>query len=134
MVTRSRKLDPARLLAWSAQGLTAEGIQRALEAEGTTAGLDLIRLRLREAKREANGSAPATPTPKAPRRSSSTARRTGQLTQAGELLESLREDLQSVLDGWGDSFAESDRSQRFQAAVEALDSITADLAGLDVSW
>ena len=133
MVTRTRKLDPTRLLELAAQGLTAEGIRAALEAEGISAGVDLVRVRLREARKEANG---ITPAPKAPkvRRDSATARRTGQLDGAAELLESLRKDMQGVLDGWGDSFSESDRAQRFQAAVEVLESVTAELADVDVSW
>ena len=53
---------------------------------------------------------------------------------AAELLESLREDLQGVLDGWGDAFSESDRAQRFQEAVNVLESVTAELADVDVKW
>ena len=133
MVTRTRKLDPARLLELAAQGLTAEGIRAALEADGITAGVDLVRVRLREARKEANG---ITPVPQVPqvRRDSATARRKGQLDRATELLESLREDLQGVLDGWGDAFSESDRAQRFQAAVAILESVTAELADVDVRW
>ena len=133
MATRTRKLDPARLLELAAQGLTAEGIRAALESEGSNAGVDLVRVRLREARKEANGTTPAPKPPKA-HKDSATTRRTGQLDRAAELLESLGEDLQGVLDGWGDAFSESDRAQRFQAAVDVLESVTAELADVDVSW
>ena len=39
----------------------------------------------------------------------------------------LGQALQCILDGWGDNFAGSDRYERFQAAVESLESV-------DVSW
>ena len=44
-----------------------------------------------------------------------------------DLIAVLRDDLQGVLGGWGDSFAGSERYERFQAAVESLESV-------DVSW
>ena len=77
MATRTRKLDPARLLELAAQGLTAEGIRAALESEGSNAGVDLVRVRLREARKEANGTTPAPEV----RKDSATARRTGQVLQ-----------------------------------------------------
>ena len=52
----SRKLDPAKLLSWSRQGLTAEQMKERLKSQsGITASLDLVRLRLREARQEADG-------------------------------------------------------------------------------
>ena len=56
----SRKLDPAKLLSWSRQGLTAEQMKERLKSQfGITASLDLVRLRLREARQEADGREPA---------------------------------------------------------------------------
>ena len=54
-----RKLDPATLLFWDAQRVTTVEMQRRLAAQGTTASVDLIRLRLREARRNAQGETPA---------------------------------------------------------------------------
>ena len=126
-----RKLDPTTLLFWDAQRVTTVEMQRRLAAQGTTASVDLIRLRLREARRNAQGETPA---PKPVRKSSATNRRQGQLTQAMTLISTLREDLQGVLDGWSGSFAGSERYERFQAAVESLESAAEALEAVDVSW
>ena len=71
-----RKLDPTTLLSWNAQGMTTVEMQKRLAAQGTTASVDLIRLRLREARRNAQGKPPA---PKPQRKDSATHRRQGQL-------------------------------------------------------
>ena len=126
-----RKLDPAMLLFWDAQGATSVEMQRRLAARGTTASVDLIRLRLREARRNARGEPPA---PKPVRHSSATNRRQGQLDEAINLVNALRDDLQATLDGWGGSFAGSDRSERFTAAVESLEAAAEALEAVDVSW
>ena len=126
-----RKLDQTTLLALDAAGLTAVAMQRRLADEGTSVSLDLIRKRLSEARRAARGDAPA---PRPQRKSSATNRRQGQLAEAGKLVTALRDDLQGVLDGWGDSFAGSDRYERFQAAVESLESAAEALESVDVSW
>ena len=55
------------------------------------------------------------------RKSSATVRRQGQVADALALVEALKEDLQGTLDGWGENFA-GDRYERFQAAVESLES------------
>ena len=126
-----RKLDQTTLLALDAAGLTAVAMQRRLADEGTSVSLDLIRKRLSEARREARGDPPA---PRPQRKSSATNRRQGQLAEAVNLVTALRDDLQGVLDGWGDSFAGSDRYERFQAAVESLESAAEALESVDVSW
>ena len=126
-----RKLDPATLLFWDAQRVTTVEMQRRLAAQGTTASVDLIRLRLREARRQHLGVPPA---PKPQRKSSATNRRQGQLAEAVNLVTDLRDDLQGVLDGWGDSFAGSERYERFQAAVDGLDGIIEGIESIDVSW
>ena len=126
-----RKLDQTTLLALDAAGLTAVAMQRRLADEGTTVSIDLIRKRLSEARREARGDPPA---PRPQRKSSATNRRQGQLAEAGKLVTVLRDDLQGVLDGWADSFAGSDRYERFQAAVESLESAAEALESVDVSW
>ena len=126
-----RKLDPTTLLFWDAQRVTTVEMQRRLAAQGTAASVDLIRLRLREARRNAQGKPPA---PKPVRKAPATHRRQGQLDEAIALVSALRDDLQGVLDGWGDSFASSDRYERFQAAVESLESAAEALESVDVSW
>ena len=126
-----RKLDQTTLLALDAEGLTAVAIQQRLADEGTTVSIDLIRKRLSETRREARGDPPA---PRPQRKSSATNRRQDQLDEASKLVTALRDDLQGVLDGWGDSFAGSDRYERFQAAVESLESAAEALESVDVSW
>ena len=104
------------------------------EAAGRTgdhASVDLIRLRLREARRNAQGKPPA---PKPQRKDSATHRRQGQLAEAVNLVTALRDDLQGVLDGWGDSFAGSERYERFAVAVGELEGIAETLGDIDVSW
>ena len=128
---QARKLNPARLMLWDTEGLSAADMQRRLADEGTMASLDLVRLRLQEARREARGEPPA---PKPQRKSSATNRRQTQLAEALALVQSLKEDLEGVLDGWGDSFAGSDRYERFTAAVESLESAAEALESVDVSW
>ena len=126
-----RKLTQKTLLALKGAGLTAAEIQQRLAADGTVVSIDLIRKRLSEARRETLGK-PASPPQE--RKSSATARRQGQLAEAMALIEALKADLQGVLDGWADSFAESDRYQRFEAAAESLESIREELETVDVSW
>ena len=126
-----RKLDETTLLALDTEGLTAVAMQRRLADEGTSVSLDLIRKRLSEARRAARGDPPA---PRPQRKSSATNRRQSQLDEAVKLVTALRDDLQGVLDGWGDSFAGSERYERFQAAVESLESAAEALESVDVSW
>ena len=126
-----RKLDETKLLLWNVQGLSAVDMQRRLADEGTMASLDLIRLRLREARRNAQGEPPA---PQPQRKSSATNRRQGQLTEAINLITALKADLKGVLDGWGDSFAGSERYERFAVAVGELEGIAETLGAIDVSW
>ena len=126
-----RKLDPTTLLFWDAQRVTTVEMQRRLAAQGTTASVDLIRLRLREARRNAQGKPPA---PRPQRKSSATARRQGQLAEAVKLLSDLQADLEGVVAGWSGSFAGSERYERFQAAVESLESAAEALESVDVSW
>ena len=111
--------------------MTTVEMQKRLAAQGTTASVDLIRLRLREARRNAQGKPPA---PKPQRKDSATHRRQGQLAEAVNLVTALRDDLQGVLDGWGDSFAGSERYERFAVAVGELKGIAETLGDIDVSW
>ena len=126
-----RRLDPTKLLQWDSEGLTAEEIRRRFDDEGTTVGIDLVRLRLRAVRREARGETPA---PRPQRKSSATNRRQGQLAEAITLISTLKEDLQGVLDGWGDTFAVTERYERFQEAVESLEAAAEALEAVNVSW
>ncbi len=128
---QKRKLDQTTLLALDAQGLTAVAIQRRLADTGTTASINLVRLRLSEARRDARGQPPA---PKPQRKDSATSRRQRHLAEAINLVTALRDDLQGVLDGWVSSFAVTERYERFQAAVESLESAAEALEAVDVSW
>ena len=126
-----RKLNPTALLFWDTQGVTAVDMQRRLADEGTVVSIDLIRLRLREARREARGEAPA---PRPQRKSSATNRRQGQLAEAVKLLSDLQADLEGVVAGWGEGFAETDRYKRFDEASQALQDIVVLLEDLDIGW
>jgi hypothetical protein len=126
-----RKLDPTALLFWDTQGVTAVDMQRRLADEGTNASIDLIRLRLREARREAQGKPPA---PRPQRKSSATHRRQRQLAEAVKMLSDLQADLEGVVTGWGEGFAETGRYKRFDEASQALQDIVVLLEDLDVSW
>ena len=126
-----RKLNPTALLFWDTQGVTAVDMQRRLAESGTTASVDLIRLRLREARRNAQGEPPA---PKPQRKSSATNRRQTQLAEAVKLLSDLQADLEGVVAGWGEGFAETDRYQRFDEAAQALQEIVLLLEDLNIGW
>ena len=126
-----RKLNPTRLLLWDTQGVTAVDMQRRLADAGTNASIDLIRLRLREARREAQGE-PAAPRPQ--RKSSATNRRQRQLAEAVKLLSDLQADLEGVVAGWGEDFAETDRYKRFDEAAQALQEIVVLLEDLNIGW
>ena len=106
-------------------------MQRRLADEGTTVSIDLIRKRLSEARRAARGDPPA---PRPQRKSSATNRRQRQLAEAVKLLSDLQADLDGVVAGWGEGFAETGRYQRFDEAAQALQEIVALLEDLDVSW
>ena len=54
--------------------------------------------------------------------------------EAVNLVTALRDNLQGVLDGWGDSFAGSERYERFAVAVGELEGIAETLGDIDVSW
>ena len=128
---KTRKIDQATLLGLKAEGLTATEIQNHLAVDGVAVSLDLIRKRLSEARRETLGQ-PASPPQQ--RKSSATARRQGQLAEVVNLVEALKSDIQGVLDGWANSFAGSERYQRFEAALEALEAASDALEDVDVSW
>ena len=128
---RARRLDQTALLFWDTQGLTAVEMHRQLEAQGIAVSIDLVRKRLQEIRRASRGEPP---TPKPQRKSSATARRQAQLAEAVNLVTALRDDLQGVLDGWGGSFAGSERYERFQVAVGELEGIAETLGDIDVSW
>ena len=74
------------------------------------------------------------PKPKAERKSSATARRQQQVASSVDVLEELRDDLQNLVESWGDSFAGTDRYQRFSAAVAVIEEAVAGLGDLDLSW
>ena len=127
----ARKLDQTTLLALKAEGLTAAAMQQRLADEGTVVSLDLVRKRLSEARREARGEPPV---PEPVRKSSATNRRQTQLAEAINLVTALKEDLENVLDSWGDNFAGTDQHERFTAAVESLESAADALGEVDVTW
>ena len=56
------------------------------------------------------------------------------MTEAINLITALKADLEGVLDGWGDSFAGSERYERFAVAVGELEGIAETLGDIDVSW
>ena len=126
-----RKLNEGTLATWDAQGLTAAEMHRHLAAQGIAVSIDLVRKRLQEVRRASRGEPP---TPKPTRKSSATVRRQGQVADALALVEALKEDLQGTLDGWGDSFAGSERYGRFTVAVGELESAAQALESVDVSW
>ena len=128
---KTRKLDQETLLVLKAEGLTAAEIQDRLANTGITVGIDLVRKRLSELRRETLGQPTAPPKE---RKSSATARRKAQLSEAVNLVEVLKSDIRGVLDGWADSFAESERYRRFEAAAEALETAAEALEAVDVSW
>ena len=68
------------------------------------------------------------------RKVSATNRRKGQLAEAINSVEALKDDLQGVLDGWGYSFAGSERYERFTVAVGEMEGIADSLGEVDVSW
>ena len=119
------------LMMWDAQGVKPLEMQTRLADQGTVVSIDLIRLRVREARQQVAGK-PAKPPP--PKKSSATARRQRQLAEALALVQELQEDLAGVLDGWGTAFEGTDRYERFTASVEALDGIASLIEEVDVAW
>ena len=106
-------------------------MRQRLAEDGKHVSIELVRLRLREAHRASAGD---TLKPKAVRKSSATARRQQQVASSVDVLEALRDDLQNLVDSWGDSFAGTDRYQRFSDAVAVIEDAVAGLGDLDLSW
>ena len=106
----ARTIDPVDLLQWERDGLTTDEMRQRLAEDGKHVSIELVRLRLREGCRASAGD---TLKPKAERKSSATARRLQQVASSVDVLEELRDDLQNLVDSWGDSFAGTDRYQRF---------------------
>ena len=127
---QARKLDQTTLLALAAEGLTAVNIQRRLADRGSWSASTWFACDCRRRGGMPGGEPPA---PQPQRKSSATNWRQGQLTEAINLVEALKEDLEGVLEGWGDSFAGSERYERFAVAVGELESIAKALGGVDVS-
>ena len=105
-----RTIDPVDLLQWEGDGLNTEEMRQRLAEDGKPVSIELVRLRLREAHQASAGGPPK---PKAERKASATARRLQQVASSVDVLEELRDDLQNLLDSWGESFAGTDRYQRF---------------------
>ena len=74
------------------------------------------------------------PTPRPQRKSSVTARRQTQLAEAVKLLSDLQADLEGVVSGWGEGFAETGRYKRFDEASQSLQDIVVLLEDLDIGW
>ena len=94
---------------------------------------------LREGRRDVQGdrlrnAQGEPPTPRPQRKSSVTARRQGQLAEAVKLLSDLQADLEGVVSGWGEGFAETGRYQRFEEAAQALQDIVVLLEDLNIGW
>ena len=126
-----RTIDPVDLLQWERDGLNTEEMRQRLAEDGKPVSIELVRLRLREAHQASAG---APPKPKAERKASATARRQQQVASAVDVLEELRDDLQNLIDSWGDTFAGTDRYQRFSDAVAVIEEAVASLGDLDLSW
>ena len=58
---RPRMIESKDLLDWEAEGLTTAEMQTRLADEGKTVSIELVRLRLREARQEAQGEPPTPP-------------------------------------------------------------------------
>ena len=102
----ARTIDPVDLLQWGRDGLTTDEMRQRLAEDGKHVSIELVRLRLREGRRASAGDPPK---PKAERKSSATARRQQQVASSVDVLEELRDDLQNLVESWGDSFAGTDR-------------------------
>ena len=127
----TRTIDPVDLLQWERDGLNTEEMRQRLAEDGKQVSIELVRLRLREGRRASAGDPPK---PKAERKSSATARRQQQVASSVDVLEELRDDLQNLIDSWGDRFAGTDRYQRFSDAVAVIEEAVAGLVDLDLSW
>ena len=125
----TRTIDPVDLLQWERDGLNTEEMRQRLAEDGKQVSIELVRLR--EGHRASAGDPPK---PKAERKSSVTARRLQQVASSVDVLEELRDDLQNLIDSWGDNFAGTDRYQRFSDAVAVIEEAVAGLGDLDLSW
>ena len=56
------------------------------------------------------------------------------MAEAVKLLSNLQADLEGVVAGWGEGFAETDRYKRFDEASQALQDIVVLLEDLDIGW
>ena len=118
-MARARTIDPQELLSWDGEGVTTAEMQVKLAERGQQVSIELVRLRLREARRGAAGSPPAQPKI---RKDSATAQRLRLLAEAVERVEKLRDGLDAAVAGWGDLFAGTERFQRWSGASETLGS------------
>ena len=132
---RPRMIESKDLLDWEAEGLTTAEMQTRLADEGKTVSIELVRLRLREARQVALGDLyqpPPTPTP--PRKDSATASRLRRLAEAVRMLEELREGVDAATSSWEDHFAGTARYERFVEASESLGAALEALEGIDFSY
>ena len=127
----ARTIDPVDLLQWERDGLNTDEMRQRLAVLSKPVSIELVRLRLREAHRASAGDPPK---PKPERKSSATARRQRQVAAAVDVLEELRDDLQNLVESWGDTFAGTDRYQRFSDAVAVIEEAVAGLGDIDLSW
>ena len=130
-MARARAINPQDLLSWDGEGVSTAGMQVKLAERGQQVSIELVRLRLREARRGAAGTPPAAPKV---RKDSATAARLRLLAEATEKLEQLRDGLDAAVDSWEEAFSTTERFQRWTDAVQTLDAVLDDLAGLDVTW
>ena len=115
---RPRMVESKDLLDWEAEGLTTAEMQTRLADEGKTVSIELVRLRLREARQEAEGEPP---TPPKARKDSATAQREPLLAEAVERLELLRDGLDAAVEGWGANFSQTARYETYMEASENLE-------------
>ena len=126
-------IESKDLLDWEAEGLTTAEMQTRLADEGKTVSIELVRLRLREARQVALGDL-YQPPPTPPRKDSATASRRRRLAEAVRMLEELREGVDAAVEGWEDHFAGTARYERFVEASEALGVALEALEGIDFSY
>ena len=130
-MAKERAIDPQDLLSWDGEGVSTADMRTKLAEGGQQVSIELVRLRLREARRGSAGSPPAAPKV---RKDSATAARLRLLAEATEKLEQLRDGLDAAVDAWGDTFSTTERFQRWSDAAETLGEVLNELTELDVSW
>ena len=130
-MARARAINPQELLSWDGQQVSTAEMQVKLADAGHAVSIELVRLRLREARRGAAGIPPAAPKV---RKDSASAARLRLAADAVAKLEELRDGLDAAVDSWGDAFSSTERFERWSAASETLGAVLDNLAAVDVRW